>query len=351
MHCEPGRVYAAAGMCPVCRMALTSLDKLPWTVASVASVAPLANATPAQLRAGESSTLGLRVLDPAGAAVRGFKPLLGPRVVTLAVGSDLRDAAWLVPELRETQGTAELWLNVRPRRGGELMFVHDFVPLMDGGGATAEALPAQAIVQRLTVESPAGEGASVDEPWTEEDWDSVRRVSVDGKPEYDLRVRCNGGHFVAGAESLIRIGVDRNLQPVALRQQAADGTVSEGAAGGSAGIRGRLVAISIDRTEVLRGVPMSVSADGTPSSAAGPDCPLHQRLSHGPAGAKSTGSLSTVQANSQPTDAVWHVKFPRPGLYRVFVLMHAGLVDLPMSFTVEAKDPKAIEPAAAAFSE
>lgn len=291
MHCEPGKTYARQGICPVCRMALTPLSKAPHGLAVYAE--------PSVINAGQPVRLRLRPLGRTGLPIEQFDIVHEYPLHLIGVSEDLSWYSHEHPE-RLPSGEFEIEL-VFPRAGTYTLFA-DFSPTGDGPRWASSPL---AVAGATPSADASGDRAR--EP-LREDFDEIKTIAG-----YEFRIRCNGGRFIAGADSYIRYGITRNGRTVTELQPYL-------------GERGHLVIISGDRTRYIHNHAVH-TADPPPNTDA--PTPRSDRL-----------------ANGDPADVVFHTVLPAPGLYRIFAQFKIDDQIVTVPFTIDAAPGEGASPAA-----
>jgi HPt (histidine-containing phosphotransfer) domain-containing protein len=297
MHCEPGKVYDKPGKCPVCRMALSRKGDIPYS-AVVTALSPT-------LEPGKPVNLKIELLDPVGMPVQKLDVVHEQILHMLTVSNDL---SWYSHEhpVRQPDGSFKVTLTF-PNPGDYTVFA-DFTPT--GAGQQA---PSAALAIAGTPPAPV--------PLVE-DTDQVKQI--DG---YTVRVRCNGGSLYAGRDSLLRFGISIGSDPVTDLEPYL-------------GALGHLVIISQDLKSFVHSHPLNDDVkkdDGHEhahdhSSAGGHD--------HGGASPEELMAEAAKLGNGTPNDPVFHVVFPRPGLYKAFAqFQHKGkVITVPFTLNVKADE-------------
>lgn len=311
MKCEPGKVYDAAGKCPVCKMELTPYDRAPFGV----TLTPSATIVP-----GKPVDLSITLADPAGSPVKDLEVVHEHPLHFIVVSADLAFYAHEHPEQRP-DGTFVLKGLTLPTGGGFTAFA-DFTPK---GGKNAVA------TTRFTV---AGEPKQADAPLVD---NTGAVITID---EYEFRLRCNGGPFVQNADSFIRLGVDKNNQSVTELEPLM-------------GERGHLVIISADGQAYIHAHPISEPAkDGSKSAEpAGRSHAGHGHAGHGHDGHDHDGLWDRIKdlhaANGRPSDVIFHARFPAPGMYRAFSQVKIKGKVYTVASTIEVQPESAAAPGGA----
>ena len=131
MHCEPGRTYDRAGLCPVCGMHLQKVTSDRYTVEVVPG---------GPLRAGVPVTLAFQVLDPAGFAARDLEVVHEKLLHLIVVSQDLSRFDHVHPE-PGPDGRFTL-RHAFPAPGRYVLF-HDFTPRSSG----LQVVPVELVVE------------------------------------------------------------------------------------------------------------------------------------------------------------------------------------------------------------
>lgn len=302
MFCEPGKVFDGPGTCPVCKMAYKPVSQVPYT----ANVAP----SPMPVTPGAKTDLTIRLVDPLGSIVKldQLEIVHEEPLHLLMVSSDL---SWYAHEHPAPQpdGTFKLPGFVFPA-AGEYILYHDYTP---------KGKPQQVPQFKLKI---AGD-APAPKPLVE-NYDVVGLV--DG---YEFRVRCNGEKFFAGKDSIIRVGIDRDGQPVTDIEPYL-------------GAMGHLVIISQDLKEFVHSHPLDLDGDhgheGESDHGHGEgDGHDHGHAGHDHESMMAAAKAAVALANGKPSDIVFHAVFPKPGLYKAFAqFQHKGRI-LTYPFVIDAQ--------------
>jgi len=283
MHCEPGKVYANAGKCPVCRMALSKVGEIPYSVAVTAESAVI--------EAGQPIALKIELVDPIGLRVDKLDVVHEQVLHFLTVSNDL---SWYSHEHPKhlTDGTFSLALAFP--HPGEFTFFADFTP-----SGLGQQVPTAAIGVPGAAPAPMA---------LVEDIDSVQEI--DG---YTMRMRCDGGPFFVGRDSLMRYGISIGTATVTDLEPYL-------------GALGHLVIISKDLKTFVHAHPLNESAGSGGGGA-------HAGHSHGAA----LLAQATNLGNGTVHDPVFHVVFPKAGFYRSFAqFQHKGKV-ITVANTIDVK--------------
>jgi hypothetical protein len=280
MHCEPGKTSPTPATCPVCKMALKPVSAVPYSLrATVES---------RTIEAGKPTTLRLELINRIGLPVKDLDVVHEKILHLLTVSNDL---AWYSHEHPERRSDGSFVIDLTFPNPGEFTIFADFTPTGDTQQAPSTPL-------LVPGKAPA--------PITlKEDIDAVQ--TVDG---YVLRLRCNGGPFVAGRDELIRYGV--GFPP--------DGSKDVTDLEPYLGALGHLVIFSQDLKTFVHAHPLNdeVKADGKHD---------HAHHHHGSASPEELMAKAAKYGNGAPTDPVFHVVFPRPGIYRAFAqFQHKGKI-------------------------
>jgi hypothetical protein len=298
MHCEADKTYDQPGKCPVCHMALTRVSQTPYSVA-----VDLPKDSPA-LAAGKPAALDIRLSQPSGKPVGPIDVVHEHPLHLVIVSEDLSFYAHEHPK-RTADGVFHLAKFTFPF-GGRFTIYADFTPT---------ARPNRVVQTDITV--PAGDTPPHTALKLEENEDGIGK---DG--DYEFRIRCNAGKFIAREDSFFRYGIDLNGKPVTDLQPLM-------------GAMGHLVIISADRSAYIHAHPLEIGGTKDAAHQAGDG---HDHDHHA-----STALLEKARAsllsNGKPSDVVFHTVFPRPGLYRAFAqFQHKGKV-LNYAVTIDAKQP------------
>lgn len=296
MHCEPGKVFDGPGVCPVCRMAYKPISQVPYS----ANVAP----DPAPIQPGVTTQLTIRLLDPAGnvLGLDALEIVHEEPLHLLMVNSDL---SWYAHEHPTPRPDGAFVLPFAFPAPGEYTLFHDYTPK----GKKQQVAPFKLKVAGV---------APPPKPLVE-DYDTVAQIEG-----YEFRVRCNGVKFAAAEDSIIRIGIDRDGEPVTDLEPYL-------------GELGHLVIISADLKSFVHSHPLDMTDD-------------HDGGDHGHAhGHAHDHDHDTIMRaaraavdlrNGKPSDVVFHAVFPRPGLYKAFAqFQHKGKI-LTYPFVINAEPPR-----------
>jgi rubrerythrin len=303
MFCEPGKVFDGPGVCPVCKMPYKPVSQVPYT----------ANVAPSQpLQAGGKSDLTVRLIDPLGNIVKlnELEVVHEQPLHLLMVSSDL---SWYAHEHPTPQADGSFKLSgFSFPAPGEYTLFHDYTP---------KGKPQQVAKFKLKVpgDAPAAKPLV-------EDYDVIAKI--DG---YEFRVRCNGGKFKAGQDSILRFGIDRDGAPVTDLEPYL-------------GAMGHLVIISQDLTQFVHSHPLDMDDaqghEGGESHAqhdGHADGHDHAHVGHDHAAIMKAAKAAAALDNGKPSDVVFHVVFPNPGLYKGFAqFQHKGKI-LTYPFVVDAE--------------
>ncbi len=295
MHCEPGTSFDGPGTCPVCKMAYKPISQVPYSASIVASPNPV--------MPGTKTDLTVRLIDPAGNPVKNLAIVHEKPLHLLMVSSDLSWYAHEHPTPRP-DGTLTLPDFAFPAPGEYTLFF-DFTP---------EDKPQQVPQYKVKVQGEAKALVPL-----VEDYDVVGKV--DG---YEFRVRCNGEKFMASADSIIRIGIDRDGKPITDLENYL-------------GALGHLVIISQDLKQFVHSHPMDM--DDAPGHGDEADGHAHEgaHAGHDHDAILNLARASESLANGKPADVVFHAVFPKPGLYKGFAqFQHQGKI-LTFPFVIDAQ--------------
>lgn len=219
MACEPGKVFAKGGSCPVCKMKLEHWEDIAYS----AVVTPNDGVQP-----GAKTPFELHLLNPAGGPVVG----VSSEGVTLVMVD--RSLGWVQREHAELEAGGIVKMAGEFPGAGPATIFAEFSP---AGGD-----PVQGCAAGLVVAGPASAA-----PALTPDLDSV--ISLDG---YEFRIRSGGTEAfvpVAGEECAIRVGVDHAGKPVT------DLETTHGALG-------ELLAINQARSVLVRGRVLDSDGEG-----------------------------------------------------------------------------------------
>lgn len=296
MKCEPGKVYDAAGKCPVCRMALARLGEDPYSV-MVTSLSPLiAPGSPAELK--------IDLLAPGGGPVGDLDVVHEHALHLMTVSSDL---SWYSHDHPVRQPDGSFRQVITFPAPGEYTFFADFTPT-----GTGQQVPSAAIDIA---------GRAPDRVPLVEDIDTVKHV--DGTY---VRLRCNGGPYTSGRDEVMRFGVCTS----------ADGTPATDLEP-LMGALGHLVIISEDLQTFVHSHPLNDEVDGPSAPAAGGSGDAHAGHAHHHHGPSPEALMARAAAygNGSAHDPVFHVVFPRPGKYRAFAQFQRKGHVLTVPFTLD----------------
>jgi hypothetical protein len=286
MHCEGEKVYARAGACPVCGMALSRVSETPWGVIVTADAAVLP---------GKPADLTIKLTDPRGRPVSALETVHEHPLHAVIVSGDLSFFAHEHPEPVAGKPGEFTLKGLTLPAGGRYAIFADFTP---AGRASVQGKGGRQPRFEFKVPGePPATAALV------EDYDKIDKVGP-----YEVRVRCNGDRFYAGRDSFLRYGIDLNGKPVIDLEPLM-------------GERGHLIAVSADLETYIHAHPLDFSV--SPSAV-----PTGPHAGHDHADAALVAKAREVMfGNGTPSDTVYHAVFPRPGLYKVFVqFKHAGKV-------------------------
>ncbi len=307
MHCEASKTYDAQGMCPVCKMALVKLSAAPFSSTIGAS---------GTVEAGKPADLTVALRQPDGNPVDKIDAVHEHPMHLIVVSEDLSYYAHEHPT-RRGDGVFELKGFTFPFSGKYVAF-SDFTPTGFGNRvARSDFTIAGDPPPRLTLK---------------EDYDVVANVGG-----YEVRMRCNGEKFFAGAHSFFRYGIDKDGKPVTDLQPLM-------------GELGHLVAISADLKEYVHAHPIELDdeSDGKEGEkdAGKKDDHGHDHHHHELSPEVKAAARAAMLANGKPSDVVFHAVLPRPGMYRLFAqFQHNGKV-LTVPMNVDAQVPEGGMPAA-----
>lgn len=299
MHCEPGKISAHPGVCPLCHMALRPFAEVPFLLAPPPPT-PFSVDTPTRLT--------FNVRDPAGLPARQIPGLRAQGLDLVIVSDDLRWFSLAKGGAGPSQTSTGLAVSttVAPPGPGRYMVY----PFVAGSHASETHLGGIAAVPLFF------SGASSEPLEFKETYDEVQH---DGA--YELRIRCNGKRFFAGEDSFLRVGVDLNGKTVT-DLEPVDGAEVERKE------MGELFIASADRM-------FSVKADLIPveGSAQAPRGVDRRTIPEEVfAEAKRCAGF-----NGSASDLIFHARFPRPGFYVAIArLQHQGRV-LTASFLIDAQ--------------
>lgn len=298
MFCEPGKVFDGPGTCPVCKMAYRPVSQVPYT----ANVA----ASPMPVEPGAKTDLTIRLVDPLGNIVKldELEIVHEQPLHLLMVSSDL---SWYAHEHPAPQADGSFKLvGFSFPAGGEYTLFHDYTPK----GKSQQVPRFKVKVAGVT---------PMPKPLIE-NYDVV--AQIDG---YEFRVRCNGVKFQAAADSIIRIGIDRDGAPVTDLEPYL-------------GAMGHLVIISQDMKEFVHSHPLEMTGDashaGAASEGGGHD---HAHAGHDHGSIIQTAKAAVDLGNGKPSDVVFHAVFPKPGLYKAFAQFQRNGKILTYPFVIDAE--------------
>ena len=117
MHCDGGRVYDSAGLCPVCNMHLQLITSDRYTVDVHPANGPV--------RAGVATTLRFQLLDPAGSKVERLQIVHEKLLHLIMVSQDL---SWFAHEHPVAGLAGSFELRYTFPAGGRYVLYHDFTP-------------------------------------------------------------------------------------------------------------------------------------------------------------------------------------------------------------------------------
>lgn len=298
MHCEPGKTYAAAGICPGCKMPFSKIEDVPYSVV-VMAVSPV-------LEAGKPVELKINLIDPVGLNADKLETVHEHELHFLTVSNDL---SWYSHEhpVRQPDGSFKQTLTFP--HPGDYTFFADFTPTTAGQ---------QSPTAILAIAGPPPAPMIL-----VEDIEAVKEI--DG---YTVLLRCNGGPFYAGRDSLLRYGVGVGVEPVKDLEPYL-------------GELGHLVIIGQDLKTFVHSHPLN-EAPGTKGDghdhghSHGHDD--HHGHDHGPV--DKLLAEAAKFGNGTEWDPVFHVRFPKAGLYRAFAqFQHKGkIITAPFTIDVKAED-------------
>lgn len=304
MHCEPGKTSPTPAICPVCKMAFKPVSSVPYSV--------LATVESKVLESGKPVALKLQLIDRIGLPVKELDTVHEKILHLLTVSNDL---SWYSHEhpVRRPDGSFAIELTFP--HPGEFTIFADFTPTGDG-----QQVPSTPLLV------PGKAPAAVT---FKEDIDAVQ--SVDG---YVFRLRCNGGPFVAGRDELMRYGV--GFPP----DGAKDVTDLEP----YLGALGHLVIFSQDLKTFVHAHPLNDEVSASDKHEHGHD---HAHHHHGQASPEELMAKAAKYGNGVPTDPVFHVVFPKPGIYRAFAqFQHKGkIITVANTIDVQPGDGESQPPA------
>lgn len=291
MHCEPGVEYSDRDNCPTCGMALVTLDKIPCAVQLV-PVPDQANS--------QRGRFGVRVLGPTGLPMQ-EQWAISP--TAYAVNASLTSITPIILTDRPE------FIELPAKHSG----LHVVV-----GSLTTQGRNTQTFVARCIIGREQSRDAQTDtsEPQpTKEDWDQVFHVKG-----HEFRLRCNGEPYTAGEgrEFPLRLSLQKNGIEVPI-DRAADtdaGTDADPNPDAHVGSPPELFFVSTDLMSAAFARPAQSTADHVVEWA--------KRL-----------------ANGSDTDTVYSITFPQPGMYRGFATLLADGVQIPVTFTIDAKSSEA----------
>jgi len=212
MHCETGRVYERAGLCPTCGMHLQRITEDRYSVDVRAVNGPL--------RAGVPATLDLQVVDPDGFEVRNLQVVHEKLLHRMIVSQDL---SWFAHEHPVPGPNGRFRLRYTFPAGGTYVLFHDFTP---------DSVGMQVVPVELAVQGPE----RPPEPLVVDD-DRPRRV--DG-----CDVTLAHTRLAAGIPCSMVFTLTRNGRPVTDLEPYL-------------GVAGHLVMISQDRAVYLHSHPLA----------------------------------------------------------------------------------------------
>lgn len=280
-------MLTSPGTCSVCKMPYRKFE-------DVGSSMKISSAS--AVNAGSPADLMFKLIDAAGCDIKGNTISVTHEhpVHAIIVSNDLSWYAHEHPKL-ERDGTFKLEGFTFPAPGKYTIY-SDFTPK-----------------GKANVVSPFGLTVPGDAPapktWTE-DYDVINHIGG-----YEFRIRCNGQKFFAGEESFVRYGIDEGGKPVTDLEPLM-------------GAMGHLVVLSADLKEYVHAHPLND--------------PQHDKVAHTHENGLDPEDLykQRAYANGNAADVVFHVRFPKPGIYRLFAqFKHKGKVII-VPFTVDALVPE-----------
>lgn len=304
MKCEAGKVYPAAGTCPVCRMGLARIGDEVYGVMVTSLSSVIAPGTPVDLK--------VELMSPEGGPVPDLEVVHEHPLHLMAVSADL---SWYRHEHPERLPDGTFRQTLAFPGPGEYTFFADFVPKGHGQQVATAAID---IAGR-----PPERAALV------EDIDAVREI--DG---LFIRMRCNGGPYIAGRDEVIRYGI----------AAGADGSPATDLEQ-IMGALGHLVIIGQDLRTFVHSHPLNDEVGkATGGSGGSHDGHAHSHAHHGPS-PEALMARAAEYGNGSPHDPVFHVVFPAPGLYKSFAQFQRKGRVVTVPFTIDVRPAPEGQPA------